>query len=229
MAEKKNRLQTLDRGILVLKLVGHHPSGLSMADIATHMSIDRAIAYRIIATLEDHALVTRLDNGNIVLGTGVLTMASQFDANLRAHAKPLLEMLSIEVNATAFISMAEGNESVAIMVIEAQQSFLKLGYRLGSRHPLTVGAAGLAILAGRKEKPQDAEDVKRARRDGYCITRGQIQSGAIGVASPICLSTELYPTLECAIGIVSMEGLDLENAKISVMDFAGRLRELMHG
>ena len=78
------RLQTLDRGIRALTLVAGHPSGLSVAEIAASLGVHRAIAYRLVATLEAHALVHRLPDGRIVPGGGTLALAAQSDGQLRA-------------------------------------------------------------------------------------------------------------------------------------------------
>lgn len=221
------RLQTLDRGLLALSRVAESPEGISVPDLAAWLGVHRAIAYRIVATLADHAMVLRGADGRVRLGSGSLVLAAQFDSNLRALARPVIDHLSMKTSATAFLSAAQGEDCVAIATAEAERPFVSIGYRTGRRHPLRLGAAGVAILAGRPEQPDDAPAVRQARRDGYCITRGQLQAGAIGIAAPLRLSPKLHPGLEASIGVVAMEDLDIAAAAAAVVAAAERLSSLM--
>ena len=53
-------LQTLDRGLAVLATLADAPLGLKPAELAQRLDVHKAIAYRLVATLETHGLVRRL-------------------------------------------------------------------------------------------------------------------------------------------------------------------------
>ena len=178
-------LQTLDRGLRALEIVAEHAEGISVAELAERLDVHRAIAYRIVTTLEQHGLVARSAEGPLRLGAGISLLAARFEPQLRAVAQPLLQALAKATRATAFVSVAQGEECVVILVAEPDEGLLRVGYRVGSRHPLSLGAAGIAILAGRPPRADDSEAVRQARSDGYSLTRGQLQLGAVGVASPV--------------------------------------------
>lgn len=220
-------LQTLDRGLNALEIIAREARGLSIADLAERLEVHRAIAYRIVATLEAHALVARGADGMVTLGSGLMVLASHFEPQLRAVARPLLTTLAREARATAFLSAAQGDECVALMVAEPDEGVLRVGYRVGSRHPLTRGAAGIAILAGRPETDDEPDAVKQARRDGYSITRGQLQRGAVGVASPITTADRRPGGFEGCVGVVALDDLDTAAAAAAVRDCAGRIAALM--
>ncbi|MGC2855204.1 IclR family transcriptional regulator [Novispirillum sp. DQ9] len=222
-------LQTLDRGILALKVVADHPAGLSMTALAEALEVPRANVYRIVETLEGHALVARTAAGKVVLGSGVLLLAARFEPRLRAAAQPLLHALARETAATAFLTAPQGEEAVALMVAEPEGGVLSVGYRVGSRHPLTVGAAGLAILAGRPERPDEPPEVRQARRDGYCLTQGQLQRGAVGVASPIHGPATAPGGFQGSVGVVALEGMDTARAISAVQACARRLAGVLGG
>jgi len=224
-----NKLQTLERGIRALEEVAVSAEGLSIADLAERLGVARAITYRIVATLEDHAMIQRRPDGKIVLGSGTLAMAAQFDANLRVHARPLVEALAEEVGATAFLSVASGEDCVAVLVAEPSTRSFNINYRVGSRHPLARGAAGIAILSARPFDAGEREAVGVAREQGYSITRGELQPGAIGVACTVPLSRELHPGLESSLGVVAMEDLDTPHAIACVKKQAEALARLMDG
>lgn len=57
-------LQTVDRAVSVLNLLRTHPGGLTITQIANQLELPRTVIYRIIATLEDHRLVSRAAPNN---------------------------------------------------------------------------------------------------------------------------------------------------------------------
>lgn len=219
-------LQTLDRGLRALEFISERAEGITIAELADLLRVHRAIAYRIVTTLEQHGLIARTTDGPVRLGAGISLLASRFEPQLRAVAQPLLHTLAKQTRATAFISMAQGEECVVTMVAEPEEGVLRVGYRVGSRHPLTLGAAGIAILAGRAERADDPPAVHQARRDGFSLTRGQLQRGAVGVASPIHSPTAQLG-LEACIGVVAMEDLESDNAIRAVTQCAQDLAGLL--
>ncbi|MEU8382755.1 hypothetical protein [Streptosporangium sp. NPDC048865] len=88
--------------------------------------------------------------------------------------------------------MAEGDDGLAVAVVEPSWTNMHVAYREGSRHPLGRGAAGLAILA------------LREGRTGYLVSEGQLQEGARGVAAPV----PGLPWLEASVGVVTFTPLD---------------------
>lgn len=215
-------LKTLDRGLSALWAIARAPHGLTVAELAAELGVDRAIAYRVAATLELHGLINRQPDGRLLLGAAVLELERRFAPQFRAQAQPLLVGLSAETQATAFLSLAQGDNAAAILVSEPENVLIRVGYRVGSTHPLSRGAAGIAILAGRPPSDGDTDEVIEARRLGYSLTRGRLQKGAVGVASPIA-------SLDASIGVVAMEDLDIGQAIGKVQDCAVRLAKLVGG
>ena len=205
---KTNTLQTLDRGLQVLALIANRAGGWSIAELAAELGVHRAIAYRLVATLEQHGLIARLRDGRIVTGAGVLRLSANFESQLRTLARPFLQELAEASGATAFLTVAQGEDCTAIQVCEPQAVDFRMSYRVGSRHPVTAGAAGIAILAARPAAASDGDAVKEARRLGYSLTRGELQKGAVGIASAL-MGAESEPLpFEACVGVVAMEDLD---------------------
>jgi len=220
----KNTLQTLDRGITALDLISRSDHGVTVARIAEELEINRSVAYRIITTLENHGLVIRTDSGLIRLGATALMYSHRFQPQLRSAAQPILKNLAQKTGATAFVSIAQGNDCHVIMVEECTSGVLRVGYRVGSKHPLSKGAAGIAILSSRPQYKGEPEAVTQARIDGYSLTRGHLQAGAVGVASPLkTLNSET--ALESCIGVVALDDLNSEEAIEAVKDAARQLAD----
>lgn len=222
-----NTLQTLDRGLQALTIVSQHEGGLSIADLAARLDVHRAIAYRLAATLELHGLVVRGTDGHLRLGSGVLALAAGFAPQLRPLALPFLRELARMTGATAFLSVPEGGDCVAILVCPPEDTILQVSYRIGSRHPLTRGAAGTAILSGRPPQPGEPEAVTHAREAGFSVSHGELQKGAIGVASPVRRQGEGKGEggggIEASVGVVALDDLDVDAAAARVLDCARAL------
>lgn len=224
-----NKLQTLDRGLSALFLIARSDGGLKIAELADKLALNRAIVYRLVATLTDHGMVQRLPNGRIVLGSGAFLLEAHAESNLRTIARPLLETLAEHTEATAFLSMAHGDDCVAVLTAEPRNVFINIQYRVGSRHPLSKGAVGLAILSGRPEQDDDPQAVRDARHDGYCVTRGELQHGAVGAASPVHMPARGFAGIELAVGMVALGDLNLERACAAVKDAARNLSAQLSG
>lgn len=188
--------QTLDRGLRLLHLVADTPGGLTVTEAATRLGVGRTVVYRLATTLGEHGLVRRDGTGRLQLGAGVLHLARRAQPLVANAALPALRRLAEQVGATAHLTVVDGGEAVALLVVEPTWTRFHVAYRTGSRHPLDRGAAGQAILAG------------RAGRHGYLATAGELEPGAHGVAAPVTG----VPGLEASVGVVALTPLDTATA-----------------
>jgi DNA-binding IclR family transcriptional regulator len=179
--------QTLDRGLTVLALLAKASDSLTVAELAEQLDTARAGVYRLLRTLESHNLVARIGS-RYVLGFGIAELASRLRPRLQSTVLPILRQLSQQTNSTALLSVADGDQALILMTEEPPQSTMHLAMREGARHPLHLGADGVAILAGRPPSDADTKDVRLARRRGYAVSIGALQPGAVGVAAPIRMS-----------------------------------------
>ncbi|HBF78969.1 MAG TPA: transcriptional regulator [Streptomyces sp.] len=217
-------LQSLDRGLRALSLVSLAPEGLTVAEIATQLGIDRATAYRVVDTLEQHALVTRGVGKRIRLGAGAVVFASRFQPQLIRAAGPVLQELADAAGVAAFLSLAQG-EDVCVPVLSAEparQTIFQVSYRIGAGHPLDRGANGIAILALQPPAENDSEAVEQARDAGYSVTAGELQHGAVGVAAAF----EVPHLFGASVGTVAMGEVDVDRLGELVREAAARLARL---
>jgi DNA-binding IclR family transcriptional regulator len=182
--------QTLDRGLRVLGVLASSSDGLTVTELAGRLGVNRTVVYRLVSTLEQHALVRRDSRGRLHVGLGVLHLASAVQPVLRDLAVPVLRDLAEAVGCTAHLTVADGEEALALAVVEPSWTDFHVSYRVGSRHPLTQGAAGKAILLGR-----EPESVP------FAVTAGELQAGARGLAAPV----RGIEGLEASVGIVTLD------------------------
>ncbi|MET7663531.1 helix-turn-helix domain-containing protein [Streptomyces sp. NPDC005463] len=192
--------QTLARGLLALEAVAKQPQGLSVLDVAQRLGVHRTIAYRILVTLTEFRLVVRTSDGRYRAGSGTVTLARGYAAGIRESALPVLRRTADELGATVALIAAEGDEAVAVAVVEPQTVDYHIGYRVGSRHPIGVGAAGLALAALRLPSPGEPAGAEEVRERGYARTYGQIEPGAYGVAVPLRTAD---PALHLCVNLIT--------------------------
>jgi len=185
--------QTLDRGLRLLTLVAETPGGLTVTEAATALGVGRSVVYRLVTTLVAHGLVRRDAEGRVRLGLGVVQLAPRAQPLLAETAIPALRRLAEELGATAHLTIADAGEALALAVVEPSWTAFHVAYRTGTRHPLDRGAAGLAILAGR-----------RGSDPPYVVSSGELQQGAHGVAAPLPASSGV----EASVGIVALAELE---------------------
>jgi DNA-binding IclR family transcriptional regulator len=200
--------QTLDRGLRVLDALAVSPGGLTVTELSARLEVNRTVVYRLVSTLEQHALLRRDARGRLHLGLGVLHLAAAVQPVLRDLAVPILRELAEAVGCTAHLTVSDGDEALALAVVEPSWTDFHVSYRVGSRHPLGVGAAGRAILLGRD--PGSA---------AWVVTVGELQPGARGLAVPV----RGVEGLEASVGVVTMSEFDEQELGARVAEAAGRV------
>lgn len=190
--------QTLDRGLRVLKLLADTDHGLTVTELSHKLGVNRTVVYRLLATLEQHALVRRDLGGRARVGLGVLGLGRQVHPLVREAAMPALRALAEDIGATAHLTLVDGAEALAVAVVEPTWTDYHVAYRAGFRHPLEQGAAGKAILAARQpSQPTGGEAVDDP---GYTLTHGELEAGACGAAAPLLGVTGV----EGSVGVVML-------------------------
>jgi DNA-binding IclR family transcriptional regulator len=205
--------QTLDRGLRLLALVAERPEGVSVTAAAEALGVGRTVVYRLAATLAAHGLVHRDTGGRLRLGMAVLALARRAQPLMAGAALPVLRSLAEDVGATAHLTVEDGGEALALLVVEPSWTALHVAYRTGSRHPLEAAAGGQAILAGGRGE----------RR--WTSSAGEFQPGAHGVAAPV-LGID---GLAASVGVVAFDTLVPDTVGPRVLAAADTLSSRLAG
>jgi DNA-binding IclR family transcriptional regulator len=211
--------KTLDNGLRVLEAIATRPDGSTIADVARVVGIHRTVAYRLLVTLTDHALVSQGPDGRYRLGPATAGLTTALRADLQQTARPHLRTLAEMTGATAHLTIRDEPDAVSIAVVEPQHAAMHVAYRIGSRHPLTVGAAGMAILIGGPARRGERVAVRKGRRQGYVASAGELQPGAWGLSAPI----EASGSADASVGVISLGPLDERSTAAIVMGAAAEI------
>lgn len=213
MTKPGDTSQTLGRGLDVLELVAASTEGLTPAQIAIELGLSRTIVYRLVGTLVEHRLVRRNADGLLTAGLGTVSLSQNIAPTLRHGSREVLEQLAEELGATAHLAIADGEEALAISVVEPRTTTFHLAYRPGSRTPLGVGALGRALMAAREGRAEVFE------------SEGELIPGAKGVVASVPDAVGLA----CCVGVVTLAAADTSTWAPRIEAAARELGEILLG
>jgi DNA-binding IclR family transcriptional regulator len=210
--------QTLSRGIRMLEILAEAAGPLSIAELAAELGVHRSIAYRILRTLEDHRMVVRDAAGAVNLGPQLAALARGVSRDLQAAALPELTAVASDLSMTAFLVVLDGDECVTLVSVEPRHTNGSVAQRPGTRHPLGVGAPGIAIQSSLSDDDASSllpgyhvrPEVLETRSNGFATSHGEVIPGVSSVSVPLSIHGQppaaisvVYVTSETPTGSVS--------------------------
>lgn len=232
--------RSLTKMLGILDLFTPDKTVWSTNDIIDALETSRSTGYRYIKALNAADLLCAVGNGYYVLGPRIIELDLQIrttDPMLQA-SKGILSQLVEVTGYSALLCMLYRNSVLCIKEHLAPLSPENMFSR-GQRRPLFKGAVSKVILAnlsshqlrsiyGRsKESIEEAglgtswtefrEGLAKIRKDGYAITKGEINPGVYGVAAPIFNSDNLIlGSLGVAWSEKEHQDVDLKRTVLSV-------------
>lgn len=186
--------QTLDRGIRILEILADARHPQTIDELAATLGVHRSVAYRLIRTLEVHGLVERDATGRLQLGARLAALAAGVAHDLQAEALPELTAAANDLGITCFLVVLDRDECVTLVSVEPRHAVATVAQRPGTRHPVSVGAPGKAILAQLRPNdwpanvdPAVAAHVQEAAVRGWAESQDEVIPSlhAVAVALPL--------------------------------------------
>ena len=148
-----NYVQSLDRGLSVLKAFTEERPSLKLSEIARLTSMNPTAVQRFTDTLLQLGYLHRGRNREFMLGPKVLELGFAFlnGSRLRRLGKVHIAEFSEKYNCTTNLEVLDGDEIVFLYRHEAQR-FLKYNLQAGSRLPSYCTATGKVLLAALPDK-----------------------------------------------------------------------------
>jgi DNA-binding IclR family transcriptional regulator len=141
-------IQVIDRALLLLDSIAAQANPASLKNLAGTTGLHPSTAFRILASLSEHGLVERTENGHYQLGVKLLQLGSRVQGRLdiRREARSILEWLRSEINETVNLIVQEGDEVVYVERVTASR-MMRVEQAIGGHMPLHVTAVGKLFLA----------------------------------------------------------------------------------
>lgn len=141
-------VQSLDRALRILAIVAEG-NGMSLTEIAGASGIAAPTAYRMLTTLENHAMV-EFDKTEQLwsIGVGTYRMGAAFlrSRKLVDRARTVMQELMETTGETANLGVAEDDCVVFVSQVETHQA-IRAFFRPGTRSAFHASGIGKAVLA----------------------------------------------------------------------------------
>jgi DNA-binding IclR family transcriptional regulator len=199
---------SLDKMLEILDLFEEAEQGWTAERMMRRLLCPRSTLYRYLRVLTHAGLVTSLPDVGYTLGPRIAELDFEMRSTdpLITNGRPLLQALAREVDGIGLLCR-HYRDRVLCVHQEADSAPIRSGYERGRAMPLVRGAASRVILAHlkpahfRKYYERHAaefgraglgrslagaqEELKRIRKAGWCLTRGEVTPGVIGIAAPV--------------------------------------------
>jgi IclR family transcriptional regulator, pca regulon regulatory protein len=200
-------VQSLDRGLAVIRAFGPGRERLSLSDVARETGLTRAAARRFLLTLVKLGYV-RSDGREFSLRPLVLELGYAYLSGLAMPeiASPHLEELVAKVRESSSVSVLDGHQIVYVARVPTKR-IMTVAISVGTRFPAYATSMGRVLLAGLNPDDLDKylseadfealtartvtdperlrEIVREVGRQGYAIVDQELEEGLRAIAAPI--------------------------------------------
>lgn len=144
-------VQSLDRGLAVIRAFGRDNPALSVAEVAAATGLGRATARRLLHTLETLGYV-RGDGSRYVLAPPVLALGYSYLSSLTLPkiAGPHLEALAARSGESCSLAVLDGTD-VVYVARASRKRIMIASISVGTRFPAWVTALGRVLMAAQPD------------------------------------------------------------------------------
>lgn len=226
--EGDDRLVGADRVLAVLKLLGRHPEGVALEELAREVASPKSTVHRALASLRRAGLAERHDGRRYRLGSEFLRIAFDYHARRPEHllVLPLLVELSQKFGETSHYGVLDGQSIVYVAKVDPPTGAVRLTSTVGGRNPAHLTGIGKCLLSYTLDSATAVqqwaggtrlavrtstsvcttaalyEELVRTRRRGYAIDDQENEFGVNCLAVPLWLGASAKPS-----GALSISGL----------------------
>jgi IclR family transcriptional regulator, pca regulon regulatory protein len=200
-------VQSLDRGLAVIRAFnGMHPV-LTLSEVAVRAALSRAVARRLLLTLEHLGYVQREDR-HFSLTPQLLELGFSYLSSLSVAklAQPVMQQVAQQIDESCSLAVLEGYDIVYVQRV-AVRKVMTISLGIGARLPAFCSSMGRMLLAGLDPRALERwlrglrplahtrftltervalrGAVQRARSLGYAYVEQELQEGLCSIAVPV--------------------------------------------
>lgn len=200
-------VQSLVRGLAVLRAFDGDQQRMSLAAVATRTGLSRAAARRLVLTLQ-HLGYVRADGKEFSLTPRVLELGFGFVGSLKLGdvAQPLMEDLSRRVGESCSMAVLDGQSIVYVARVPVRK-VMTVSLGVGARLPAFCSSMGRVLLSGLSDAELSAwlsacqptfhtahtitdrdrlrQLIEEVRSTGFAYVEQELELGLCSVAVPI--------------------------------------------
>lgn len=233
-------LQTLDRALAVLRLLGEYEDGVRLTDVQTSLGLSKPTAHRLLSALVSHGLAGKdASTRRYALGPAIAslqTSKTQAHRSLTQITMVSVYRLAEESQDTVFLVGRDQLDTVCLARESGSYPIRAITVEVGTRRPLGVGAGGISILGSLQVAEAQRIVTSLARRlaaqprtsaeQSYGISDEQVAKGVRGVG--VCVR-DIRGTPVAAIGIAAISERLAPRRISHVVEMLMRERSVIEG
>lgn len=219
MEDKKQGIQSIEIGVLLLQLVAAAERPISITELAKLCETSKSKLYRYLNSFVSTGMLAKNADSKYVLGREILRLGlkASNDIKIGDIAQPYLLNLKEKFNETCALSVFDENGPFFLSWEESTRP-INIGIRVGSKVSFTDSAVGKVFFSYLPESITDPLITKELdndiqaindfksilptiRKNGYGYTVGTIVQGISAVAAPI------FDRSNAIVGVISVVGL----------------------
>ena len=207
-AGEGSRRSSLEKMLDILDLFEEERLHWTPEQMMARLGCTRSTLYRYLRVLSNVGLVTALPDVGYTLGPRIAELDYEMRSSdpLITNGRPLLLAVVKEIAGVGLLCRFY-KDRVLCVHQEASAGAIRSGYERGRAMPVARGAASRIILAHLKPArlsllygsqarefsqvglgdsiEQVQANLLRIRKQGYCMSRGEVTAGVVGVAAPV--------------------------------------------
>ena len=200
-------VQSLDRGLAVIRAFDEHNPELTLSDVARVTGLTRAAARRFLLTLADLGYV-RSDGRWFSLSPRILELGYAYlsSLSLTEVAEPHLERLVAEVHESSSVSVLDGEDIVYVARVPTAR-IMTVSINVGTRFPAYATSMGRVLLSRLPDEQLEAYlarvelvplsprtltsvdmlrvELAKVRSQGWALVDQELEEGLRSIAAPI--------------------------------------------
>jgi DNA-binding IclR family transcriptional regulator len=210
-------LSTIDRALAILRLFATDQAEWTVEAAARELQLSQSTAYEYFKSLVKAGLLSTYKTGRYVVGPGIVELDRQTRLRdpLILAARDRMEALVKLIRPGEVVLLCRLYKSTVMCIDQRtpERTDAPIAYERGRPMPLDRGAASKAILASLPPRalrrfydqshpsgtgPTWAEfraPLRDVRKDGYSITRGELDAGRVGISAPVISDGEVIGSI----------------------------------
>lgn len=220
----ETRIQSLERGFLVLEVVARSRDGITLSELSRKLDLHTSTLYHLTRTLVALGyLRTGPDDKRYRMGRGIYQIASACldEAELSATVEPYLDRLAAATGEATHFAIWERRKALILTRREGPNA-LQIAERAGTLRPVYCTAIGKVLLSGLTEEVYDehvaeidfAPVTQNTLRDAQSLRLQVERARREGIAYDDC---EFNPEVRCMAAPVR----DFRGRVLGAIGFSG--------
>jgi DNA-binding IclR family transcriptional regulator len=216
-------MSSLTKMLAILDLFSEQKPIWTAEEIINEFDFSVPTGYRYVRELSQAGLLARVKGGSYVIGPKIIKLDRQVRISdpLIKIGKPIMENLVQLTGCEVLLSNIYNDEILVVHMETPDQKESNISYSRGKPHPLFKSSTAKIIVANlqrndilklfqtRQEEIAEAglgddweefkKNLSKVRRQGYCISHGELDAGLSAIAAPIFSNNQVNGSLSLVL------------------------------